>query len=127
MLLSYGFLRKVFEIFESWKTPIDMIATSEISVSLTIDDTTNLTNIVKDLEQYCTVNIDSKQTIVCIVGDFIAQKPGLAFKVLKALKKIPLRMISYGGSNHNISFVISEEMKVETLNTLNESLLNPSN
>ncbi len=127
MLLSYGFLRKVFEIFESWKTPIDMIATSEISVSLTIDDTTNLTNIVKDLEQYCTVNIDSKQTIVCIVGDFIAQKPGLAFKVLKALKKIPLRMISYGGSNHNISFVISEEMKVETLNTLNESLLNPNN
>jgi aspartate kinase len=124
MLLSYGFLRKVFEIFESWKTPIDMIATSEVAVSLTIDDTSHLNEIVRDLEKYCTVNIDDKQSIICIVGDFIAQKPGLAFKVLKALKHIPLRMISYGGSNHNISLLINESNKVEALKALNKNLLN---
>lgn len=127
MLLSYGFLRKVFEVFESWKTPIDMIATSEVAISLTIDDTTHLDNIAKDLEEYCTVNIDHNQSIVCIVGNFIAQKPGLAFKVLEALKEVPLRMISYGGSNHNISLLISEENKIEALNALNENLLNPKN
>jgi len=91
MLLSYGFLRKVFEIFESWKTPIDMIATSEVAVSLTIDNTSHLNEIVNDLQCCCTVNIDDKQSIICIVGDFITQKPGLAFKVLEAVSYTHLR------------------------------------
>ena len=102
MLLAYGFLRKVFEVFEAWKTPIDMIATSEVAVSLTIDCTEHLEEILKDLEKYGTIEVDRNMAIVCIVGDFSASKSGLGAQVLKALEEVPLRMISYGGSAHNI-------------------------
>ena len=111
MLLAYGFLRKVFEVFEAWKTPIDMIATSEVAVSLTIDCTEHLEEILKDLEKYGTIEVDRNMAIVCIVGDFSAGKSGLGAQVLKALEEVPLRMISYGGSAHNISVLVKEEDK----------------
>ena len=111
MLLAYGFLRKVFEVFEAWKTPIDMIATSEVAVSLTIDSTDNLDNILHDLEKYGIIEVDRNMAIVCIVGDFAASKNGLGAQVLIALSEVPLRMISYGGSEHNISVLVKEEDK----------------
>ena len=98
MLLAYGFLRRIFEIFERFKTPIDMITTSEVAVSLTIDFTDNLDEIIKELHAFGTVEIDSNQSIVCVVGDFSAEKHGYAARVLDSIKHIPIRMISYGGS-----------------------------
>ena len=115
MLLAYGFLRKVFEVFEAWKTPIDMIATSEVAVSLTIDSTDNLDNILHDLEKYGIIEVDRNMAIVCIVGDFAANKNGLGAQVLNALSEVPLRMISYGGSEHNISVLVKEEDKKKPL------------
>ncbi len=123
MLLAYGFLRKIFEVFEAWKTPIDMIATSEVAVSLTIDCTDHLENIVKDLEKYGMVEIDQNMAIVCIVGDFAATKSGLDAQVLKALEEVPLRMISYGGSEHNISVLVKEEDKKKAMTDLSNKLL----
>jgi aspartate kinase len=122
MLLAFGFLRKVFEIFESHRTSIDMIATSEVSVSMTIDQTDKLREIRSDLESYGTVEVIQNQTIICVVGDMIAESRGMAVQVLEALKEIPVRMISYGSSNNNISVLISSEHKVEALNSLSDHL-----
>ncbi|MXV15119.1 aspartate kinase [Hufsiella ginkgonis] len=122
MLLAYGFLRRVFEIFERYKTPIDMITTSEVAVSVTIDDTRNLDEIVKELNDFGSVEIDYDQTIICVVGDFGAEKHGYAARVLEAVKHIPLRMISYGGSNYNISLLVSNEEKTEALRSLHNRI-----
>jgi aspartate kinase len=122
MLLAYGFLRRVFEVFERYKTPIDMITTSEVAVSVTIDETQHLNEILKELNNFGTVEVDHKQTIVCVVGDFGAEKHGFAARVLEAIKHIPLRMISYGGSSYNISLLIKDEDKVEVLRSLHNRL-----
>lgn len=122
MLLAYGFMRKVFEIFEKYKTPIDMITTSEVAVSLTIDDNKNLDLIVKELKEFCLVEVDTDQTIICIVGDFLAEKKNIVCKVFHTLDNIPIRMISYGGSKNNISILVNTNLKHETLNVLNEGL-----
>lgn len=119
MLLAYGFLRKVFEIFELYKTSIDMITTSEVAVSVTIDDDSNLAAIQSELEKYGTVEVDRDQTIVCVVGDFIKQNKGIANQVFKALEDVPIRMISYGGSNHNISLLVNRSDKEAALKNLN--------
>ena len=120
MLLAYGFLRKVFEIFELYKTSIDMITTSEVAVSVTIDDLTHIDAIQKELQKYGHVQLDKAQTIVCVVGDFREKDKGVAFSVMEALKHIPLRMISYGGSYHNISLLINTTDKKEALKSLNK-------
>ena len=122
MLLAYGFLKRVFEVFEQYKTPIDMITTSEIAVSLTIDDGTHLDEIVADLQQFGYVEVDYAQTIVCIVGKFSKEDAGVAVKVLTCLKKIPVRMISSGGSESNISILIHSDYKTIALQSLNEGL-----
>ena len=122
MLLAHGFLRKVFEIFETYKTPIDMITTSEVGVSVTIDDNRNLEAIVDDLKKYGTVDIDTNQVIICVVGDLVAEAVGYANNIFDALKGIPIRMISYGGSNHNVSLLINENYKKEALNALSDNL-----
>ena len=122
MLLAYGFLRNVFEVFERYKTPIDMITTSEVAVSLTIDNLKNLDNIIKELEQFGSVEVDKDLTIVCIVGSFTASKEGYAFKVFEALKNIPIRMISYGGSENNISILVKNSLKKDALVALNKGL-----
>jgi aspartate kinase len=124
MLLAYGFLRSVFEVFERHKTPIDMITTSEVAVSLTIDNATHLTSITKELETFGAVEIDRDQTIICIVGDFGGEKKGYANKVFDALKEIPIRMISYGGSAHNISVLVEGGLKKDALQALNKGLFN---
>lgn len=120
MLLAYGFLRKVFEIFELYKTSIDMITTSEVAVSVTIDDTTYLEQIIKNLESYGKVEVDQNQSIICVVGDFVKKDKGVALNVFKALKEVPIRMISYGGSNHNISLLVNTEDKKAALIQLNQ-------
>ena len=122
MLLAHGFLRRVFEVFERYKTSIDMITTSEVAVSLTIDDTTYLEDIKRELLAFGTVDIDKDQTIICVVGDFGADKHGYASRVLEAVKHIPIRMISYGGSDHNMSLLISTADKVEILRSLHNRL-----
>ncbi len=122
MLLAYGFLRRVFEIFEKYKNPIDMITTSEVAISLTIDDDKFLDNIVRELNEFGVVTIDRDQTIICIVGDFVVENRGIVKKVFDSLSDIPLRMISYGGSRHNISLLIQSHLKKETLQSLNNGL-----
>jgi aspartate kinase len=123
MLNAYGFLRRIFEIFERFKTPIDLIATSEVSVSVTIDNTDNLAAIQAELGQFCELEEpDYDQTIVCIVGNFSSDHPGIALRVLEAMKGIPIRMISYGGTEHNISLLMHGRYKNEALNALNEGL-----
>lgn len=122
MLLAFGFLRKVFEIFESHRTPIDMIATSEVSVSMTIDQNANLKEIVRDLKAYGTVEVVPGQTIICVVGDMIADNKGIAVQVFEALREIPIRMISYGSSNNNISVLVSTSDKKNALNALSDHL-----
>jgi len=122
MLLAYGFLKKVFEVFEKHRTPIDMITTSEVAVSLTIDDDANLEAILKDLKKYAQIEIDKDQTIVCVVGDFNHDETGLVLQVLECLKEIPIRMISSGGSEHNVSILIDKDLKVKVLQALNEGL-----
>lgn len=122
MLLAYGFLRKIFEIFERYKTPIDMITTSEVAVSLTIDYTANLKEIIEELNAFGTVELDENQSIVCVVGDFGAEKHGYAAKVLDSIKHIPVRMISYGGSAYNISLLVATENKTETLRSLHDRI-----
>jgi len=124
MLNAYGFLKNVFEIFEFFKTPIDMISTSEVAVSLTIDNTKHLKEIVSELKEYGEVEVDNDLTIVCIVGDLIAEETGFAAKVFSALKDIQIRMISYGGSHHNISVLVKTDLKKQTLQTLSNNLLN---
>ena len=122
MLLAHGFLRKVFEIFESYKTSIDMICTSEVGVSMSIDDTTHLGAIVHDLKKYGTVTVDLDMCIVCVVGDMDWENVGFETRALEAMRDIPVRMISYGGSNYNISFLIKEEDKVRALRSLSKCL-----
>ena len=122
MLLAYGFLRKVFEIFETYKTPIDMIATSEAGVSVTIDNEKNIDHILDDLKKFGTVTIDRDMVIICVVGDLEWQNKGIEAAALDALKDIPVRMISYGGSNFNISFLVSKKDKVKALNLLSDHL-----
>lgn len=124
MLLAYGFLRKVFEIFETYKTSIDMIATSEVGVSVSIDNVTNLPTIVSELKKLGHVQVDKDMCIICVVGDLDAQNVGFESKATEALKDIPVRMISYGGSNHNISFLISAEDKKHALQSLSKHLFN---
>ena len=122
MLLAYGFLRKVFEIFESYKTPIDMITTSEVGVSVTIDNNRHIDDIVDDLKKYGTVEVDKDQVIICVVGDLIASSKGYATKIFSSLKEVPIRMISYGGSSHNISILINADDKVAALRALSAGL-----
>ncbi len=122
MLLAHGFLRRIFEIFEKYKTSIDMITTSEVAVSVTIDDQTYLDQIKQELDALGFVEVDSDMTIVCIVGSFVSEKKGVINKVINALKEIPIRMISYGGSRHNISVLIPSSYKNEALQLLNDGL-----
>ena len=122
MLLAYGFLRKIFEVFEKYRTSIDMITTSEVAVSLTIDTDANLPEIIKELEPFGTVEIDSNQTIVSIVGNEITETKEVMQKLFSALGDIPVRMVSYGGSRHNISILIPRQYKEQTLQLLNQGL-----
>ncbi len=122
MLLAYGFLRKVFELFESYKTSIDMITTSEVGVSVTIDNNRHLEEILDDLRKFSTVEVDYEQVIVCVVGDLVAENKGYANRIFDALKDIPIRMISYGGSEHNISLLINASDKSDALNALSDKL-----
>ena len=124
MLLAYGFLRKVFEIFETYKTPIDMIATSEVGVSVTIDSEKNLDPILDDLKKFGTVTIDRDMVIICVVGDLEWHNTGIEALALEAIKDVPVRMISYGGSNYNVSFLVKKEDKVRTLNLLSKHIFN---
>lgn len=123
MLNAYGFLRKVFDVFEKFKTPVDMITTSEVSVAVTIDNSEHLESITKMLSQFAELEEhDRNQTIICIVGNFLADKSGIAIRILEALRNIPIRMISYGASEHNISILIDSKHKSEALEALNEGL-----
>ncbi len=122
MLLATGFLRKVFEIFESYQTPIDMITTSEVGVSMSIDNDTHLDHIVDELKKYGTVSVDRDMCIVCVVGDLDWGNVGFEALATDAMKDIPVRMISYGGSNYNISFLIKEADKKRALQSLSDTL-----
>ncbi len=123
MLNAYGFLKRVFEVFEKYKTPVDMITTSEVSVSVTIDQTTHLDAIMSELREFAELeDPDMNQVIICIVGNFWADKEGIAIKVINAVKNIPIRMISYGASEHNISLLVDASHKNDALNALNEGL-----
>ncbi len=122
MLLATGFLRKIFEIFETYMTPIDMVTTSEVGVSMSVDNDRHLGEIVAELEKFGTVVVDRNMCIVCVVGDLDWQNLGFETLVLDAMKSIPVRMISYGGSNYNISFLIREEDKARALESLSRTL-----
>ncbi|MBO4444507.1 MAG: aspartate kinase [Bacteroidaceae bacterium] len=122
MLLAHGFLRRVFEIFESYQTSIDMICTSEVGVSMSIDNTTHLQEIVEDLKKYGTVTVDHDMCIICVVGDMDWENIGFESRAMDAMKNIPVRMVSYGGSNYNISFLIREVDKKEALRSLSKNL-----
>ena len=122
MLLATGFLRKVFEIFESYQTPIDMVATSEVGISMSIDNDSHINEIVNELKKYGTVTVDSSMCIVCVVGDLDWNNVGFETLVTDAMKNIPVRMISYGGSNYNISFLIKESDKQRALQNLSNVL-----
>jgi aspartate kinase len=124
MLMAYGFLRAVFEVFERYRKPIDMITTSEVAVSVTIDNTDELDNIVDELNTFGNVNVDGDLSIVSIVGLFPASKPGYAGAIFDALRNIPVRMISYGGSENNISILVDTKLKKQTLLALNKGLFN---
>lgn len=124
MLLAYGFLRKVFEIFESYQTPIDMVCTSEVGVSVSIDSTKFLSEILDELKKYGTVTVDAGMCIICIVGDLDWECLGFESLAVSAMKEIPVRMVSYGGSNYNISFLIRESDKEKALQLLSKNLFN---
>jgi len=122
MLMAYGFLRAVFEVFERYRKPIDMITTSEVAVSVTIDNTDDLANIMEELNEFGNVNIDTDLSIVSIVGLFPAARPGYAGAIFDTLRNIPVRMISYGGSENNISILVDTHLKKQTLLALNKGL-----
>lgn len=122
MLMAYGFLRRVFEVFEHHKTPIDMIATSEVAVSLTIDNQTHLASIETELKKFGSIEVDKDQTIICIVGNRIMDKEGALTEVFDALRALPVRMVSCGGSANNVSVLIDKQYKEQALNALNEGL-----
>ncbi|MFL5747433.1 MAG: aspartate kinase [Niastella sp.] len=122
MLLAYGFLRKIFEVFEKYRTSIDMITTSEVAVSVTIDNGGNLTSIVKELEPFGTISVENDHTIISVVGNEIAQTKDILSKLFEALTPIPVRMVSYGGSKHNVSMLVPSSYKTQTLQLLNKGL-----
>ncbi len=122
MLLATGFLRKVFEIFESYQTAIDMVATSEVGVSMSIDNSAHLNDIVDELKKYGTVTVDTDMCIICVVGDLDWSNLGFETLAAEAMKDIPVRMISYGGSNYNISFLVKESDKKRALQSLSDTL-----
>lgn len=122
MLLAYGFLRRIFEVFETFKTPIDMITTSEVAVSVTIDDLSHLDQIVEELRHLGTVEVDHDQAIVCVVGNRVAETKGAIQSVMNSLIDIPVRMVSFGGSKHNVSILVEGKYKVEALRRLNEGV-----
>jgi aspartate kinase len=122
MLLAYGFLRKIFEVFEKYRTPIDMVTTSEVAVSVTIDSATDLKAILKELEPFGTVEVEENYTIVSIVGNEITRTPEVLSKLFEALIPVPIRMVSYGGSKHNVSLLIPFANKIQTLQLLNKGL-----
>ncbi|QDA58864.1 aspartate kinase [Hymenobacter jejuensis] len=122
MLLAHGFLRSLFEVFERYRTPIDMITTSEVAVSLTIDDATHLEEILNDLRGFGTVEVDKNQTIICLVGNLVQSTHGAARLAFGALEDVPLRMISYGGSPNNISILVNTADKTRALKALNAGL-----
>lgn len=124
MLLAYGFLRKIFEVFEKYRTSIDMITTSEVAVSVTIDNALNLKMITKELEPFGTITVEDGHTIISVVGNQIAQTPAILSRLFESLDNIPVRMVSYGGSKHNISILIPSEHKIKTLQLLNQGLFN---
>ncbi len=124
MLLAYGFLRKIFEIFESYHTSIDVVCTSEVSVSMSVDNTKNLDEIVSDLKKYGNVEVDTNLCTVCVVGDMNYDNVGFEARIVDAMRNIPVRMISYGGSRYNMTFLIKAEDKVRALQSLNEKLFN---
>ncbi len=122
MIMAYGFLRKVFEVFETHKTSIDMITTSEIAVSLTIDDDTHLSQIVEEIKPFGLVEVDKDQTIICVVGDLIAESEGTGARIFNTLSEVPIRMISFGGSKNNVSILVDTQYKEQSLKLLNASL-----
>lgn len=122
MLLAYGFLRKIFEVFEKYRTPIDMVTTSEVAVSLTIDNPSYLKEILKELEPFGMVDIDENQVIVSVVGNEIAQTELMVKKLFGSIMNIPVRMVSYGGSPHNISLLVPAEYKNQLLQQLNKGM-----
>ncbi|WP_338223500.1 aspartate kinase [Algoriphagus confluentis] len=122
MLLAYGFLRRIFEIFEKYKTPIDMITTSEVAVSVTIDDLSHLDQILDELNALGSVEVDRNQTIICIVGNMVSETKGAIKSVMDSLVDIPVRMVSYGGSRHNVSILVDAQYKVQALKSLNEGV-----
>ncbi|HRF19904.1 MAG TPA: aspartate kinase, partial [Chitinophagaceae bacterium] len=122
MLLAYGFLRKIFEVFEKYRTPIDMITTSEVAVSLTIDNDANLKEILKELEPFGTVEVDKNQTIISVVGNEISRTEDMVKKLFGSIMNIPVRMVSYGGSPHNISLLIAADYKTKMLQQLNKGM-----
>lgn len=122
MLMAYGFLKKIFEVFEKYKTAIDTITTSEVAVSLTIDNTAFLDDIVRELDVFGNVVVDTDLSIICLAGNFADRENGGNAAIFKSLKDIPLRMISYGGSNYNVSLVVNTVDKVKSLQALNEGL-----
>ncbi len=122
MLLAYGFLRRIFEVFEKYKTPIDMITTSEVAVSVTIDDLSHLEQIQAELESFGTVEIDRNQAIICVVGNKVAETKGAVQSVLDSLIDIPVRMVSFGGSKHNVSILVDAQYKTQALKSLNEGV-----
>ena len=122
MLMAYGFLRKVFEIFEKYKTPIDMITTSEVAVSLTIDNPEHLDEIVSELAYFGETEVDKEQSIICMVGNRIMEETGVVYRIFNALEDIPVRMISYGGSKNNISVLVKSADRKQALNALHNRL-----
>jgi len=122
MLLAYGFLRKIFEVFEKYRTPIDMITTSEVAVSVTIDNSVDLKAIVKELEPFGTIEVEENHSIVSIVGNEISQTQGVLARLFEAMTPVPIRMVSYGGSKHNVSLLIPSSYKTQTLQLLNKGL-----
>lgn len=122
MLMAYGFLKKIFEVFEQNETSIDMITTSEVAVSLTIDDDKKINRIIQELEGFGSIEIDTELSIICIAGDLAQNKKGITAAIFNCLKNIPIRMISYGGSNYNLSFLVKTSDKISVLNLLNKGL-----
>ena len=122
MLLAHGFLRKVFEVFEKYKTPIDLITTSEVAISLTVDNQTHLENIIRELKDYGEVEVENNNTIICVVGNMPFYKVGILKQIVNAIDDVPIRMLSYGGSKFNISLLIESTYKEEALNRLNERI-----
>jgi len=122
MLLAYGFLRKIFEVFEKYRTPIDMITTSEVAVSLTIDNATHLKAILKELELFGTIEVDKNQVIISVVGNEISKTEAMVKKLFGSIMNIPIRMVSYGGSPHNISLLVPAEYKIQILQQLNKGM-----